>query len=687
MAYLLCTRKILTSLFCLAALSSMGQDSAMHEFKEVQVTGFKEERKTNTSVDIVTMTKDEMRSNGAFNIADGLARIPGVSQLSTGLAVSKPVIRGLYGNRILTLLSGLRFDNQQWQDEHGLGLSDVGVDRVEVIKGPLAILYGTDAVGGILNVIEEKKAAAEKIDLDYNFRFNSNTLGGSSDVGIKANHNNRWWRVRIGGDANPDYSDGAGTRVLNSRFNGVYFKASFGTTHKGWTTENNYNFSRNNFGFLFGDLYSFITPDARYSLSLTNPHHTVMLNILSSQNTKVLKKGLLKLNLGFQSNQRMEDEGGGAISLNMLLSTLQYNLQYIRPLNDKIEMIISHGSSFENNTNLGKRVIIPDANMFETFASAFFKFKVKWLIIEAGAGLDDKYINTLLTRAVNGPDHSIHPFAQNRLAGNGIAGITLNPNSYWNIKLNASSGLRAPNLAELSSNGVHEGTIHYEIGDPNMKNEQNINTDLTISYESKYVRAAVSGFYNQFFNYIYLQPTDAVFAGAYQIYQYKQQNAYLTGGEVEYEITPQGKVKGLTWTQSFAGLIARTSQHDYLPFIAPPKISSTLKYEHGVSKRITNMYGSIGFDYVFKQSNLAPGETVTPAYKLVDASFGLDIAIKRGYIKLSLIGKNLLGEKYYDHLSRLKGYTDYQGRPSVYNIGRNIMLNISIPLSLNYSKK
>lgn len=678
---------MLVLLFSLTALQNYAQDTSVHEFKEVQITGFKEERKTNTSVDIVTMTKDEMRSNGAFNISDGLSKIPGVSQLSTGVAISKPVIRGLYGNRILTLLSGLRFDNQQWQDEHGLGLSDVGVDRVEVIKGPLAILYGTDAVGGILNIIEEKKAAEEKIDLDYNFRFNSNTLGGSSDIGVKANHNNIWWRIRIGGDANPDYSDGSGTRVLNSRFNGVYFKASFGTTRKGWTTDNNYNFSRNNFGFLFGDLYSFIGPDARYSLSLINPHHTVMLNTLSSQNTKVLKKGVLKLNLGFQSNQRMEDEGGGSISLNMLLTTAQYNLQWIRPLNEKIEMIISHGSTFENNTNYGVRVIIPDANMFETFASAFFKFKLKLVTIETGAGFDDKYINTLLTKAVNGPDHSIHPFAQNRPAGNGILGLTVNPDKNWNIKLNTATGLRAPNLAELSSNGVHEGTVHYEVGDPNMKNEQNINTDLTVSYDSKYVRAAISGFYNYFFNYIYLQPTNAVFAGAYQIYQYQQQNAYLAGGEVEYEITPQGKVTGLIWSQSFQGLTARTSQGAYLPFIAPPKISSTLKYEHSVNKKVVNMFGSIGFDYVFKQSHLAPEETVTPAYKLLDAAFGLDIAIKHGSIKLSLVGKNLLGEKYFDHLSRLKGYTDYNGHTAIYNIGRNIILNVSIPLSFNYSKK
>jgi len=102
-------------------------DSSFHELKEVTVTGFKEEQRLETSTDIVSISSAKMKERGSFNISDGLSKIPGISQLNTGVAISKPVIRGLYGNRILTLLSGLRFDNQQWQDEPGLGLSSIGL--------------------------------------------------------------------------------------------------------------------------------------------------------------------------------------------------------------------------------------------------------------------------------------------------------------------------------------------------------------------------------------------------------------------------------------------------------------------------------------------------------------------------------------------------------------------------------
>src|ERR1043165_6091100 len=117
-----------------------------------------------------------MREHGAFNIIDALAKLPGVTQLSTGVAISKPVIRGLYGSRVLAVLSGLKFDNQQWQDEHGLGLGDIGINRVEIIKGPASLLYGSDAVGGILNIIEEKPAAPGTKEADINSGIYTNTL-------------------------------------------------------------------------------------------------------------------------------------------------------------------------------------------------------------------------------------------------------------------------------------------------------------------------------------------------------------------------------------------------------------------------------------------------------------------------------------------------------------------------------
>src|SRR6266496_1063219 len=161
--------------------------------QEVVVSGIRSSTVKETSLNIRSLSVQTIRQMGALNISDALSKLPGISQLNTGPAISKPVIRGLYGNRVLAVLSGLKFDNQQWQDEHGLGLSDVGIDRIEIIKGAASLLYGSEAMGGVINIIEEKNAPVGKIQGDVSTRFFSNTLGITGDVGIKgANKKMNW---------------------------------------------------------------------------------------------------------------------------------------------------------------------------------------------------------------------------------------------------------------------------------------------------------------------------------------------------------------------------------------------------------------------------------------------------------------------------------------------------------------
>ncbi|MDB5281262.1 MAG: hypothetical protein JWO06_337 [Bacteroidota bacterium] len=669
----------------LLTLKASAQDSTVHELHEVIVTGFKEEKGLETSTNITSISSADMRLKGAYNISAGLATLPGISQLTTGLAISKPVIRGLYGNRLLTLISGLRFDNQQWQDEHGLGLSDIGVDRVEVIKGPLSILYGSDAVGGILNVIEENPSPDGKIILDLNTTVHSNTLGTATDIGIKGNRDNKWWRVRAGFESEGDYSQGGkysspdSARVRDSRSDAYYVKATYGFVKGNWKSENNYDGSLNDFGFMLPDVIATLPNDARWSRSLKGPHHSVIFNILSSQNTITLKSSILKFNVGIQSNSRREDEGGGKISLNMLLTTGLYNLQWIKALSDKVEMIISNSSSFENNVNFGSRVIIPDAYIFETAASGFFKFHLGKVIIETGAGINEKWIKSLLTVGVNTPDRSIQPFSKNWITGNGMLGLTYNPTDHFNVKLNAATGFRAPNLAELASNGLHEGIFHYELGDPNMKTEQNINVDLSLNYTDPWFGVSVSAYNNKFFNYIYLQPINRDFYG-FPWYDYMQQDADLYGSEAEIEFTPQDKARGFSLAGNFATIIGKTKDGHYLPYIPATKIGGTVRYEHDIKRVVKQAFVSLGFNYVFAQNSPAPLETPTPAYHLLNASIGAKFVLKRTVLNVSVTGNNLLNAKYYDHLSRFKNY-------GIYDIGRDIVLNVGIPISFNYLTK
>ncbi len=644
---------------------------------EVVVSSYKDEETRQTSLHIEPLQLKEISKIGTFSLTDALSAVPGVSQLSTGTGISKPVIRGLFGNRILVLFSGLRFDNQQWQDEHGLGLSDIGISRVEIIKGPLSILYGTDAIGGVINIIEEMPPAKGTDESDFDMDFHSNTLGGTVQAGTKANYGNKWYRLRIATTNHCDYSDGNNSRVLNSRFNGYYLKGTFGFKKGAWQSDNHYHFSYNNFGFIFNDINHFMEPDRRWSRSMSGPHHIVMLNMFSSVNNIQLQKSVLKLNAGFQSNLRSEDEGGGQLSLIMHLVTGQYTLKWNKELGDNLFMVVANSSSLENNTNYGKRKIVPDAWMMESNLSAYLKYHLNKIIFEYGFGTGMRYIKTLLTKTVNSEEKDISPFQQTRPFFNGMLGASIIPNDFWTIKANLSTGVRAPNLAELSANGLHEGIYTYEIGDPKMKNEQNVNGDLGLYFNGKTIQFSTSGFYNYFNRYIYLDPTSEEWYG-FPVYRYRQHHAAIYGNETVISVTPQF-VSGLKVSASYSGLVGKLAGNEYLPYMPAQKIKPEIRYDHSGSNK-TSVYGFVNTDFVTRQTRVNKMETETPAYQLLNAGVGMSCHSKKTEYTFNISANNLLNEAYYDHLSRLKNF-------GILNIGRDITANLKIKFINNIKKK
>ncbi len=642
--------------------------NSMKNLDSVVVTSYKTESIRKTSLNVVSLKIDSLSKYGNFNLTDLMARTPGVSMLTTGVAIAKPVIRGLYGNRVLMLISGMKFDNQQWQEEHGLGLSDVGISKVEIVKGPMSVLYGTEAIGGIINVIEEDKPKIHTKETEYSTKFNSNTLGGSLQYGFKANYGKRWFRFRAGIENNADYSDGNNKRVLNSRFDAYQVKSTFGFEKKNWTSTNNYMGTFNRFGFIFNDVYSFVTPDARWSRALNvNPCHLVLLNILSSENKIKLKNSNLFVNLGLQSNERMENEGGGAISLNMQLLTLQYLTKWEKQLNENNKLVLSSLGSVEKNINFGSRKIVPDANILESNVSAYLETSVKnKLIFENGLGVGGKIIQTLYTPTVNSNEKIIHPFTKKSPYYNVFTGVTYFPNNRFNIKLNVATGVRVANLAELSSNGLHEGIFTYEIGNPNMKNEQNFAFNFYANYKIKKFELSVSPFYNYFLNYIYLTPTNESWYG-FPVYRYKQQNATQCGAETTLRFKP---TEALLTSVSYSGMVSITQDGNYTPYIPAQKINGSINYtlkarNHSPIQLYTNA------DYCFAQNYVAPFEKKTPSYWLLNAGASTTIVKEKVSYVFTLAGNNLLNVAYYDHLSRFKNY-------GLLNIGRNIAVNIKI---------
>ncbi|HMT11807.1 MAG TPA: TonB-dependent receptor plug domain-containing protein, partial [Ignavibacteria bacterium] len=158
------------------------------EIQTEEITVF--ENGIERSYPIEKISYKELMRYGSINISEAVSKIPGVWQLSTGTGISKPVIRGLYGNRIGIMVNGIRFDNQQWQDEHGLVMSSDGIDNIEVIKGPRSLLYGPEAIGGVVSITDEHPAPIGKETADLNLKFFDNTLGILGDIGMKGAQKN-----------------------------------------------------------------------------------------------------------------------------------------------------------------------------------------------------------------------------------------------------------------------------------------------------------------------------------------------------------------------------------------------------------------------------------------------------------------------------------------------------------------
>ncbi|MFL5739928.1 MAG: TonB-dependent receptor [Flavisolibacter sp.] len=633
----------------------------------VTITGIKKQSLRHTPFNVSVLSARAMESAVNFGIADALAKIPGISQITTGNGISKPVIRGLYGNRIQTVLLGLRFDNQQWQDEHGLGLSIIGIDRIEILKGPSSLLYGTEAIGGVIRIVEEQMADSGQKKGDLNASVYSNTFGFSINGGLKKNTGTKNWRLRFGADSHADYSDGNNHRILNSRFESYNFKASLGYSHRKWVNENHYYGSFSRFGFIMKDNQDRKPLDGRLSRTLDGPYHAVLFNILSSENTLFLSHSRLQINGGIHSNLRLENEGGNHISLNMFLNTYTYNAKWFKDLNGTTELILGNESQFQTNTNYGSRVIIPDAHLFETSLSAYLKKRNQQIDFETGLSVSKRNIVTYYTENMDYSSGAIYPFNNWYTSFNGNAGISINMASGLNVKLNLSTGYRSPNLAELSSNGLHEGTFRYEIGNVNMKAEQNLNSEINLNYESSCVELYAAVFLNSFQNYIYLSPTGTQLYG-FDIYRFLQGDAHLYGSELSLHLRP------FSWSAletSFSTVRGQLFSGKYLPFIPADKLVNDLVFK-------PNPYvgGKIGADIVFAQNHPGDFETSTKGYWLMHASIQWTLHKSQNNIRFTVAGENLLNKTYYDHLSRFKYF-------GIYNVGRNVYASISIPFAKN----
>ena len=625
---------------------------------------------------------ETLKKAGAPTLMQGISNIPGVAEITTGTGIGKPVIRGLSGNRVLVYTQGVRLENQQFGSEHGLGMSESGIESVEVIKGPASLLYGSDALGGVLYLNPEKFAYQGETKVNVSQSFFSNTLGSNTSLGFKTSKKKVKFIVRGGFNSHADYQISDGDRVTNSRFLEKDFKAGIGLNLDQFVTEFRYNYNQSEIGIPEG------IEEQTTSRSAALPYQDLNTHILSLHNHFYLNKSKIDLNLGYIVNNRKEFEdehdheendeedevhAEEEAALDMKLKTFSYDLKYNLPQMGQFETIAGIQGMSQENQNFGEEILIPDATINDIGLLLTSTLSITdQSSLQGGIRYDHRSLSSSSFEKEDPtfPSQEIIIDGLDRSFSNFTFSLGYKNLFFKKItsRINMASGFRAPNLAELTSFGVHHGSNRFEIGNPDLESEQNLQIDLSFEYGNKHLEVFVNGFYNKLNNYIFANPTGEI-VDEYQVFEYIQNDAKLYGGEFGIHLHPH-PFDWLHLESTFETVIGEQNNGDYLPLIPANKLANTIRVEIKGTETINEIYTALVLDSFLEQNKVSLNETVTPAYNLLHLRMGASLSFDKISIGINLSFNNLLDQTYISHLSVLKA-------DMIPNPGRNIVLGLN----------
>jgi len=733
------------------------------QLKEVIVTGvISATDKQEAPVSVTTMNYDELLQNSSTNVIDAIAKAPGVSAMTDGQSISKPVIRGLGYNRVLTVNDGVEQVDQAWFDEFGIEADPDAVNKYEILKGPASLAYGSDAIAGVVNLIPEQPLPEGQLKGDVLFNYQTNNglinnmfhLAGTKD-GIA-------WSARIDNTAAHAYQDPYDGYVLNSQFSNFNADGTIGLHRKWGYTQLHASYFDMQTGIvdgtrdsltgvmerqvaypgLNGGAPTYVIPTHQEETSYTPfvINQRIRHTKLVWDNSIALGDGRIKAIFSWQKNQRQETNDPtipNTPDIYYLSNGATYDVRYISPQMGGFNFSGGANGVYQESQSLGTLMLIPNYNFFEIGGFAIVNEKIGKLNLSGGIRYDertftgvDHWVDSLNQAPVapNAPNgfHEFQGFTSHFSGMSFSFGGTYDLSKTTYVKANIARGWRAPNVAECAANGVHDGTVVYEIGDPTLRPETSLEEDVTFGVNGKNVDFEVDLFNNSINDFIYAKglknskgldsinnSLNAAGLGAAPVYKYTQGPAQLYGGEIVFNVHPSD----ISWVQlnsTFSyvtgGLLHVPDSTKYLPFVPPGRITADLKFPlKQFSKTINHAYLKAGVLSCFEQKDVyqqyaiynglntaltpyeyAASKAAAKGYTLFNVGAGSDILSNGKTIcQVYLVCTNLFNTAYIDYMSRFKYYpVNYTtDRVGVFNMGRNISVKLLIPIDFTPAHK
>jgi len=630
-------------------------------FEEVKVTATEGRIQRENITSVAVATKSELFQTGATNLGEALIAIPGIQSSSVGIGISKPVIRGLSDMRVVTYNNGLRIENQQWGSDHGMAASELGLGKVEVIKGPSSLLYGADALGGVIHFIDEPYIEKGKEELYLSSKFESNSLGTTNEVGYRTHKGN--WRANVYANYinHADFKLPNGKFIKNSRYWSTNFKSNIGYRYKNYQLNINYQLSYRRLGIPGHSHNSNPVPEDFVSSERkrkgTLPAQYNFDNFLLIENTFFFNRSNLLIQLGNTNSDLKEyDEKVTLPFTHLNVNNSTYNLRYTHKFKNNISIKTGLQGMVKINRNKfpTTALLIPDANSFDNGIYALIDYELNKWRVQGGLRYD---LRLLTVPGLTQLDSSLianinaKPMQKTYQGFNYSAGFVRN-SELSSVRLNVSSGYRAPHLAELKADGFHHGTLRYERGDENLNPEHAIQVDAALELHFEHLEFVINPYYNRISNFILLDKTNE-FEGSFPVYEYRQAKlAHLYGGEIGFHYHPHS-VHRLHINSNFSMTYAEGENGEAIGLIPQPNFHTSIRFDINNDNFISFKNIVLEHIYYMPQRRVGIFETPSVDYHLLHLSTSFEMGKEK---RLSVFTgvRNILNTTYQAHLSSLK---------------------------------
>jgi iron complex outermembrane recepter protein len=657
------------------------------------------EAKTYSVQSTSVLTASQIEKQRGQNLGDLLKNVNGVTTLTTGPGISKPVLRGLHSNRLVLLNNGVKQEGQQWGSEHAPEIDPFTVNRVEVVKGAASVEYGPEAIGGAIRLAPRAYRQHNGIGGELGLQGFSNNLQGSVTGLLEGTHFAKQqlsWRAQ-----------GSMRKAGDSRAPG-YIISNTGIEEQSASVAMAYRLKKlqiEAFGSVFNskagimraahigsstDLYRAINNNQPliiqpFTYALGKPYQQVWHETQSVKLNYTLKVGKIWLQVSRQLNKRQEYDLGvswNAQSLtqnkpayDLTLTTYSFDgvFEHARWKNMTGKM----GVCFVDQANYTAGLQKPLIPNFIADTYGFFAIE-KWAKGRWTAELGSRFDIRNQTIYYRGANNDIAQ--QNKMFQRAtfIVGAGYAVNEHLQLSSSISSAWRPPAINELYSNGLHNGTATYETGDSNLVPEQSINMDANAKFHNEKWMLEMSIFRNQINDFIYLlpvQPPTITLRGTFPTFQFTQTNVVLEGGELNLSRVLNAR---LIATASLSYLYAQDITNNE-PLILMPANRGRLglQYQHNQLWKLEQFFAEVNWAYVAKQNRYPihlDYKNPPDAYQLFDITTGFELPVQKQHIKVSVTVKNVFDISYRDYLNRFRYFTDEPGR--------NMIVRLTIPFNV-----